>query len=214
MSRLSGVDKLCLTTVAALWFGLAAIETVWDSAAIQPAEADKPPAVIVTAPPIEYADFLAAHKLAMEAVQKAAVEVQENPVESFESFDWESVPLSPECRAALVEACIEHNVPICDVLGLIEVESDFREDAVNGVCVGLMQTNSKYADVFEENTGYSIYTPEGNIRCGVWYLGELLERYDGDTGKALTAYNSGRYRGVVTQYAKNVLQASKKWGCG
>lgn len=125
------------------------------------------------------------------------------------------IPLSPELQAALLDACRENDVPVALALGLIEVESGFREDAVSASgCVGLMQINPLYAWKMEENTGYSYLTSEGNIRCGIWYLSSLIERYNGSTEKALVFYNQGSYQGAITPYANAVLVAAERWSDG
>lgn len=171
-----------------------------DEAAYRAAEKeDKPPAITITAPTVDCTPLL-------EAVEAAREAEHEDPYD-------EDIPLSRELQAVLREACEANNVALCDALGVIEIESGFQVDADNGVSVGLMQCNEKYASKFEEATGHSIYTPEGNIKGGVWYLGTLLDRYDGDTQAALTAFNAGHDTGD-RGYARAVLAASEKWGCG
>lgn len=170
-----------------------------DAAAECAVEEDKPPVESVTvAPPIDCTPL-------MKSIRESQEAAQEDPYD-------ESIPLSRELQEVLREACEANNFPLCDALGVIEVESNFQEDADNGVSIGLMQTNEKYASTFEEATGHSIYTPEGNIMGGVWYLGTLLDRYDGDTQAALRAYNRG-YDDGDRRYARAVLDASEKWGC-
>lgn len=123
-----------------------------------------------------------------------------------------AIPLSAELQAVLFDACAEHGVPVALALGVIHVESRFQVDAVSSDgCVGLMQINPSYAWKMEEITGYSYLTPEGNLRCGIWYLSGLIKQYEGSVEMALVAYNQGSYRGTVTQYAKRVLEASAKW---
>lgn len=86
-------------------------------------------------------------------------------------------------------------------LGVIEVESSFKLDADNGLCYGLMQLNRRY---FPDGL-----TPGENIRVGVEYLGQLLDRYD-TVEAALTSYNAGHDTGK-RGYANAVLAAAEKW---
>lgn len=198
--KLSNMDKLCLIAlgVCSLAPNLAVMSM--DEAAIWAAEKGRPPVEVVeAAPAIDFTPLV-------EAVEAAREAAQEDPYD-------ETIPLSRGLQAVLRDACKANNVALCDALGVIEVESNFQSDANNGLCIGLMQCNEKYASKFKEATGQSIYTPEGNILGGVWYLGTLLDQYDGDTQAALTAFNAGHDTGD-RGYARAVLAASEKWGCG
>ena len=187
-SPTSATDRLCAAALAVLLVAVTLVYEATDGAAIRAAEADKPPAITVTVPAIDIS-FLA------EALEECRRELF-----------WQSIPLSPACREALREACEAHGVPLCDALGVIQVESGFDPEAVSSEgCVGLMQLNTRYFPA-----GLS---PEDNIRAGVAYLGALLERYDGDTQAALRAYNKGWDDGSRT-YARAVLAASEQWGAG
>ncbi|NBI11973.1 hypothetical protein D1641_18640 [Colidextribacter sp. OB.20] len=185
---MSRTDKLCLVALAGCF--LAPHLAVWamDAAAYRAAEADKPPVEVVTvARPIDctpLAEAIAARKA--------------------ELF-WQTVPLDAECRAALEEACEEHGVPICLVLGVIHEESRFDPEAGNDISYGLMGLNKKYYP--------SDLAPTENIRAGVSHLAGQIERYDGDVQAALRAYNKGWDDGDRA-YARAVLDASEKWGKG
>ena len=101
------------------------------------------------------------------------------------------VPLDPELLQAVADACEQYNVPIVAALAVMETESGYQTDAVNGPCVGLYQINTTYAAAYEEALGVTnIADPAQNIACGVWYLGELLQR-TGELDHALMAYNMG-----------------------
>lgn len=107
------------------------------------------------------------------------------------------------------------------VAAIVTHESSFRTRAVSSAgAVGLMQLRPFVArDVASraavEWDGHgTLHDPALNVRLGVRYLGELLERFDGDTAVALTAYNvgptrvayrinEGTYRG--SRYAERVL---------
>lgn len=116
----------------------------------------------------------------------------------------DDVPLSYVLQEIVHSACEEFGVDYALALGLIEVESGFRADAVNSVtgCYGLCQLSPAYFPA-----GLS---PEENVRAGVAYLGQCLERYDGDVGAALTAYNAGHDDGS-RRYAAAVLEAAGRW---
>lgn len=114
-----------------------------------------------------------------------------------------AVPLPEELQIVLRDACEEYGVELAMALGVIEVESGFKPDIVNPIsgCYGLMQLNPRY---------FPADLPHGeNIRQGVAYLGQLLERY-GDEAAALTAYNAGHDTGS-RKYAGSVLAAAEKW---
>lgn len=58
-----------------------------------------------------------------------------------------------------------------DILGMMEVESDFNPRAKLGPCIGLMQIDRNHHRKRVE--GANLYDPEVNIRAGVSYLKEL-----------------------------------------
>lgn len=126
------------------------------------------------------------------------------PAETEPAFVYRlDVPLTEELQETVWDACQEHNVEYALVLGLIEVESTFRTDAVSCVgCYGLMQLNPQYfpADL----------TPAENIQYGVAFLAEKLDQYAGNIGAALTAYNAGHDTGN-REYAEKVMTAAERW---
>ena len=123
------------------------------------------------------------------------------PTPTPEPYDPD-VPLSLDLQLVLDEACAEAGVPVALALGLIEVESGFQVDAVSpSGCVGLCQLNPRY---FPDEL-----SPADNLRAGVGYLGELLERH-GDTAAALTSYNACHDTGA-RGYADAVLAAAERW---
>lgn len=115
----------------------------------------------------------------------------------------EDIPLDRELKETVWDASEEYGVGCALVLGVMEVESSFRMDAVSEKnCYGLMQLNTKYFP--------SDLTPEENVRQGVAYLAEKLDQYDGDFEAALTAYHAGHDTGDRT-YAEKVLRAAERW---
>ena len=177
-------DRRWLAVCILLFFTAHLIVWGMDEAAYRAAEADKPPAESAWEAPLDQPWLL-------EAV---TVQLEPDPYR-------EDIPLDRELQAVLREVCEEHSVPVSLALGLIEVESSFRADAVSGEgAYGLCQLNPKY---FPANL-----TPAENIAAGVAWLGELLERH-GDTAAALRAYNLGWDDGDRV-FADAVLTAAER----
>lgn len=108
-------------------------------------------------------------------------------------------------RRELAEAILQESrhaaVDPLLVAAIVATESSFRSRAVSGSgAVGLMQLRPFVArDVAErfrvEWRGHeTLHAPELNVRLGILYFKELVERFDGDRRVALAAYNRGPSR--------------------
>jgi len=105
-----------------------------------------------------------------------------------------------ECDAlasALVAASREHDLPPAFVLAVIEVESRFDPYAVSPVgALGLMQILPSTGAPVARRLGIgwrgpqTLFDPRANVRIGVAYLRELIDRY-ANVRAALAAYNWG-----------------------
>jgi hypothetical protein len=143
--------------------------------------------------------------LTSETPTQESEEIQEAP----KFFD---VPLSEELQIHIFEECEKHNIAPAIVIAMIERESSFREKVVgdNGDSLGLMQIQTKWHKERMEKLGCTdLLNPHENIMVGIDFLAELLERYEGDVTKALTAYNSGKFRGTVTKYASGIIERAE-----
>ena len=125
-----------------------------------------------------------------------------------------------ELESHIDAAAARYNLDADLVRGVIWTESRGVVDADNGLCYGLMQINTKYADVFCEGAGVqNITDPKNNILAGCWWLAEVLEWADGDEILALMAYNMGqtgawkRWEAGTrsTTYSDTVLAAKEKF---
>lgn len=93
----------------------------------------------------------------------------------------------------------EYNVDELLVYAVIKAESNFKCDATsNSNAKGLMQIMDSTASEISSNIiadgsfdSSQLFDAETNIRVGVKYLSELLEKYDGNLYVALAAYNAG-----------------------
>jgi soluble lytic murein transglycosylase-like protein len=109
------------------------------------------------------------------------------------------------------------------VAAIISMESSFRPAVVSEAgAVGLMQLRPFVArDVAERNDllwsgEITLVEPNQNVRLGVRYYRELVDRFQGDERLALIAYNRGPTRlrtqmrnsgtDVASSYAENVLR--------
>ena len=119
-----------------------------------------------------------------------------------EGYLREDCPLSYALQDTLHGFCVDYGVPYELALGLIQVESNFREDADNGTCRGLMQLHRKYFP--GADTSYE------NLKQGTKFLGELYQKY-GSWDKALTVYTYGHLTSD-RKYANAVMSAAREWG--
>lgn len=103
-----------------------------------------------------------------------------------------SIPLSEELQRTVEQSADHYGLDPALVYAVIEVESRGDPLADNGQCVGLMQLDRQYTAAFCAGAHVQgIADPADNIAAGCWWLSELLSRYDGDTERALAAYNLG-----------------------
>lgn len=117
----------------------------------------------------------------------------------------EDIPLRAELQEILLEESNAAGIDPLIIVGLIETESGFREDAVSPTGdYGLCQLNHHYFD--------PSMTPEENLRAGIGLLALHLQRY-GSIEAALTAYHVGHDDGTRS-YARIVLGKAAGWGYG
>jgi len=101
----------------------------------------------------------------------------------------------------------ENGLQPAHVAAVILAESSYRPDAVSSVnAQGLMQllpsTAEWIAGKFDESyTEGCLFDPETNIKYGCWYLGYLMERFDGDLTCVTAAYHSGQ--GTVDKWLQD-----------
>lgn len=122
----------------------------------------------------------------------------------------------------ILEEATRHQISPHLVLAVIHIESFYQPFAISQAgALGLMQVMPHTGAEVAERIGIAwrgrqtLFDPESNVRIGVAYLRELLDRY-GDVRTALAAYNWGpgrvdkrvrRGRKPPAQYADQVMGA-------
>ena len=162
-------------------------------------------------------------------------QLREDQVESIERDDYVAPPkpVVPLVAAAapdkprlsihemVTQAALNNGLPPAIVHSVARAESAYQVNALSPKgAIGVMQLMPGTAASLKADPN----DPEQNIEAGARYLRELLERYDGDSVKALAAYNAGpgavdKYNGVppyretityVDRVLKNYARLSAK----
>ena len=131
------------------------------------------------------------------------------------------IPLDLEVIDCVIEQCEKYGISESLVFAMIEVESNYQAEAVSPLgAKGLMQIIPKYhQDRMQKLNCTDLFNPVQNVTVGVDYLAELLEKYEGNEHKALTAYNRGETgadrdffnKGIYqSEYCKKVLETAKR----
>ena len=114
---------------------------------------------------------------------------------------------------------VRHDVDPALVKAVMHVESAFNPYATSHKgASGLLQLMPETAAHFGVT---DIYDPVQNVRAGVMYLRQLLDRYNNKSRLVLAAYNAGpsaveRYKGIppfneTRSYVKKVLRYKKRY---
>ena len=140
------------------------------------------------------AEALAARGYVVEAQAIAAAHTESDPDAPL-AF-WELA--YPRPYSTTVEAiAAEFDVDPLLLWAVMREESRYDPGALSYVGArGLMQVMPATQDWIAEEWGEDIppgdaFTPESNIRMGAWFLGFLLDYFDGDLELAIAAYNGG-----------------------
>ena len=101
--------------------------------------------------------------------------------------------VSPSLARQIHAAAVANRIDPKVAFGLVRTESGFKSSATSPVgAIGLTQLMPATARWMQRGvTRSDLRNPEVNLRIGFRYLRELIDKYEGDTELALTAYNRG-----------------------
>lgn len=125
---------------------------------------------------------------------------------------------STKIEKAIQDAAAKYQLSPKLIRGVIKAESNYEVNAVSSAgAQGLMQLMPATAKDLGVDKPFDIHQ---NIDAGVRYLRQMLDMFDGNLKKALSAYNAGpatvkRYNGDVPfsetrQYVERVIENLKK----
>lgn len=104
------------------------------------------------------------------------------------------VPLNESLQVYIIDQAAAHGIDPAVIFGIIGKESQFKADALgdNGKSFGLMQIQARFHEErMERLECCDMLDPYQNVTVGIDFFAELLDKYDGNTEKALIAYNCG-----------------------
>lgn len=107
--------------------------------------------------------------------------------------DYAEFGLTRELAEDIYDAALEEDVDPDIAFGLVRAESSFKNTSTSHVgAVGLTQLMPRTAAwLVPGTTTAELRNPETNLRIGMTYLRQLIDKYSGDVDLALTAYNRG-----------------------
>lgn len=197
VARLRGETRSLLRsrTVQSLLVTTAALQTVAVIGAHQPAD-EQPRAPRQTALAQPMAPVSAQYLRMATEPDSAEAKTKSDVAEATElaaEYREKGYRVSSTLAAQIVDAAEDHGIAPDVAFGLVATESGFRRTARSHVgAVGLAQLMPATARWLEPGTTRKdLEDPETNLRLGFRYLRDLVEKYEGDTALALTAYNRG-----------------------
>src|SRR3954449_5518561 len=147
------------------------------------------PAVVIAAP-VKIAKAQTAKATArMSASERKSAAAEELATK----YRRRGFKVPPSLAAQIHAAAVANRIDPKVAFGLVRTESGFENSATSPVgAIGLTQLMPSTARWFQRGiTRSDLRDPEVNLRIGFRYLRELIDKYEGDTELALTAYNRG-----------------------
>lgn len=186
------------------------VETTASTIAIEPETVNTESTIVTEAPEVTESPT--------EAPQETEPVIPEAPVAP-PQLAYYDIPLSKDLQSHIFQICESRNIDPDIVIAMIYRESTYRDWLIGdgGDSFGLMQIQPKWHKPRMDKLGCTdLLDPYQNVTVGIDYLADLLEQ-GGSIEWALMAYNGGpdyankkAAQGVITEYAKSVLQKAEE----
>lgn len=206
MKHLFSKDAALVALAITVFIGSHAAVDALDRYEARKAAESAPVYVVEVRKPVEMPSPVVPKANAVMAVAEIATptmpEPEPEPVATY------PVPLDEELQLFIIEQAEAHGIDPVVVFCMIYQESSFEASKIGdgGASFGLMQVQPKWHSERMKKLGCEdLLDPYQNVTVGIDYYAECLNKYDGDHGKALTAYNQGSFNGVVNKHARAVL---------
>lgn len=169
---------------------------LFQSASTQPVPSPQPtPSAQAAQARAQMADSIAKQQVSVQQQLQAVAPYKEHPpwrlpaaVLYAPTFDCDPVP-EPELGKMITRAAQDHQVNPALIREVARQESAFRPCAVSSAgAIGLMQLMPSTQVQFEVRNPLDA---QESLTAGTKLLKQLLDRYHGDIGLALAAYNAG-----------------------
>lgn len=128
----------------------------------------------------------------LEAERDSKETARERMIEA-KMKEYEEYGLTRDLAERIYDIAVQSNVDPEIAYGLVRAESSFKNTSTSYVgAVGLTQLMPRTAAwLVPGTTTEELRNPETNLKIGMKYLRQLIDKYSGDVDLALTAYNRG-----------------------
>ena len=123
------------------------------------------------------------------------------------------VPLDAALQLHIIQVAESYGIDPAILFAMAYRESTYNPASIGdrGASFGLLQIQPRWHSDRMARLGCTdLLDPYQNVIVGADYLAQQLQRYGGDMGKALVAYNAGHYSGTITTYAQVVLEIAEE----
>ena len=206
--------------VQGLLLGCAVLQGVATATGTGPVGEDGKPRRGVVQSAVKSAVAIDVAPVVVRAPQRMAAAEADRLAEKYRARGYD---IPAKLAQLIYTTAVENDIEPEIAFGLVRTESEFKDYATSHVgAIGLTQLMLPTARWFKRDaTESDLRDSETNLEIGFRYLGELIDRYDGNVNLALTAYNRGT--GTVDRvlerggnpdngYAGKVMRGSRRRG--